>query len=305
MEGHKRNMRGSPICPSLPNGSDGFDSNRYASEPPPLAQSSPLAKPQIARGPSPWRATTPTPPHPQSVKTNDASTPRSALVIPETGPWHWRNPNFVEKPPMPPPPPRPSSPSGSFVPTVLVDSEGRTIRARSKSNSDFNSSGGMRSVGTTSSMLMDRLALMSKPVVSIFNTKYEDIPRIQSTADRLGFHTGVVHRTLDTDARLLDTVEKEEDENDVKVDVAYARAQRRKKLRPQREASWWLVLGQNKATVQQVIDSQQRGLPGAIASTGEMMEGPRMVTLPYALAIGIIGGLVAACGLYYSLVSIL
>jgi hypothetical protein len=287
MEGHRRNDRGSPVCPSIPNAKiDGFD-DQYASEPP-LAQSSPARKPQITHIPAQGRAVTPSPLHPQPIKTIEAS-PRPALVIPETGPWHWRNPNFVEKTRQ-----RPPSPSGSLVPTDLVDSEGHTIRARSKSRSDVNS------VGTTSSMLMDRLALMSKPVVSIFNTKFEDIPRIRSTADRLGFHTGVVHKTrLESDAHLFDTVAKEEDENDMKVDVAYARAQKKRlqKLKLAREPSWWLILGQNKATVQQVMDSHQRGLPGSIASSAEMVEGPKIVTWPHLVIAAIIGGIVVLCGL--------
>lgn len=291
MEGHKRNDRGSPVCPSILNAkTDGFD-DRYASEPP-LAQSSPARKPQITHDSAPGRAVTPPPSHSQPIKTITPS-PRSPLVIPETGPWHWRNPNFVEKNPFPHYQ-RPATPTGSVVPTVLVDSEGRTIRARSKSRSDMNS------IGTTSSMLMDRLAVMSKPVVSIFNTKYEDIPRIRSTADRLGFHTGVVHKTtLDTDERLLDTVEKEEDENDIKVDVAFARAQKKRlqKLKLAREPSWWLILGQNKATVQQVMDSHQRGLPGSLTSTAEMMEGPKLVTWPHLVIAAIIGGIVVLCGL--------
>ncbi|KAF8632322.1 hypothetical protein AX15_001944 [Amanita polypyramis BW_CC] len=289
MEGHKRNTRGSPICPSIPSGKNSFDG--YPSEPP-LAQSSPATKPQIADDAR--RATTPHPPVPP-LKTLQSPSPRPALVIPETGPWHWRNPNFVERPR---PPLRPPSPIASLVPTVLVDSEGNTIRSRrsrSKSNSDINSTG-MQSVETTSSMLMDRLATMSKPVVSIFNTKFEDIPRIRMTADRLGFHTGIVHKPLDSDARLLDTVEKEEDENDVKVDVAYAKANR-KKLQREREPSWWLVLGQNRATVQQVIDSHQRSLPGSIASANELVEGPKMVTLPHLIVVAVISAMVVICGM--------
>ena len=291
MEGHRRNDRGSPVCPSIPNAKiDGFD-DRYASEPP-LAQSSPARKPPITHNPEHGRAATPSPLHPPPIKATETS-PRAALVIPETGPWHWRNPHFVEKPSFPPYQ-RPPTPSGSLVSTHLVDSEGHTIRARSKSRSDANS------VGTSSSMLMDRLALMSKPVVSIFNTKFEDIPRIRSTADRLGFHTGVVHKTtLESDERLLDTTAKEEDENDVKVDVAYARAQKKRlqKMKLAREPSWWLILGQNKATVQQVMDSHQRGLPGSIASSAELVEGPKLVTWPHLVIAAIIGGIVVLCGL--------
>ncbi|PFH50139.1 hypothetical protein AMATHDRAFT_41049 [Amanita thiersii Skay4041] len=268
------------------------------------------------------------------------------LDLPPKGSWHWRNPNWIDPPSMPSTrlnapqgmstpirdqqrvPPLPSgsraaaanggratsSENGSLVPTVLVDEDGNTIRGSNKcEGSDDESSSMVRSVETTSSMLMDRLAELSKPVVSIFNTKREDIPKIRNTAARLGIYTGVVHVPNVLRGRAVKEEEEEEGDGDhvdraieeVMVSAhggatsaATSTAAARGRKRPiGREYSWWLILGQNKTNVQHIVDAQQRGIPGMIATDKELVEGPRMITLMQVIFLGVIGGLVVLCGL--------
>ncbi|KAM6496203.1 hypothetical protein JOM56_008909 [Amanita muscaria] len=251
MEGHKRNGRaGSPLCPT--------QSSPHVK--PPLHQ--PFALPQYASAP------------PQTdfkFKTRETPSTRQALVIPESGPWHWRNPNWIDR--HRPIPPRPSSPVGSLVPTVLVDSDGHTI-APERSHKRKSP---LRREETTSVMLMDRLAAMGKPAVSIYNTKLENVSRMKSAADKLGFHSGVVHKPADVHPR--DVVEKEEDENEERVE----------------NYSWWLVMGQSSTAVQQVVDSQQRGIPGAISDAREMVSAPKVVTTFQLVLAGVVGALFVVC----------
>ncbi|KAF8638573.1 hypothetical protein AX17_002115 [Amanita inopinata Kibby_2008] len=288
MEGHKR-ARGSPVCP---NATEGTPSWEPSSEP--LSSPSPPPKPLTRVTPERHR-------HPiklpeSSSKPIKASEPlklRAPVVIPENGPWHWRNPNWVESPP---PPPRLPSPVASLVPTVLVDEDGNTIRG-SKCGSDDDEEGSAVANGeATSSMLMDRLAELSKPVVSIFNTRFEDIPQIQDTARRLGIYSGVVH-VPKPNSRLRGAGQKVEGSRaDMTVAAAYTRAKKLKKP-VGREYSWWLIMGQSKTNVQHLVDVQQRGVPCTIAEEKELTEGPKMITGFQMIILGLIGGLVVLCGL--------
>lgn len=285
MEGHKRNGRaGSPLCPSIAESDD--DASEFGSEPP-LAQSSPHVKPPLHQPFAlPQYASAP----PQTdfkFKTRETPSTRQALVIPESGPWHWRNPNWIDR--HRPIPPRPSSPVGSLVPTVLVDSDGHTIAPERSTKRKAP----LRREETTSVMLMDRLAAMGKPAVSIYNTKLENVSRMKSAADKLGFHSGVVHKPADVHPR--DVVEKEEDENEERVEVAFAKANKKRFLEREKNYSWWLVMGQSSTAVQQVVDSQQRGIPGAISDAREMVSAPKVVTTFQLVLAGVVGALFVVC----------
>jgi len=72
---------------------------------------------------------------------------------------------------------------------------------------------------------------------------------------------------------------------------------RKRMLDREKNYSWWLVMGQSSTAVQQVVDSQQRGIPGAISDAREMVEPPKMVTTFQMILAGLVGGLLVLCGL--------
>jgi len=199
----------------------------------------------------------------------------ASFVIPQHGAWHRRNPRWVD-----PPPPRMPSPTGSLVPTILVDDDGNTV-ASSVGNDDDGENSEVESKSTTSAQVTDILYELSKPIVTIFSIKSEDIPKIRDAAATVGLHTGVVH----TPRKVAASTKQQPP------------SQHKSKRGIQREHSWWLVVGRKAGVVTQVVDSQQREMPGTIGEVSEMMEGPRITTFPQLILASVIGGAVVVYGL--------
>lgn len=236
MQGHKRENN-SPVCPTR--------RSPYVSRDFPAA---PFLK---------ARSSTPEQPKPRVSE--------SPFVVPPLGVTLRRpNPNWQAETVTPL---RHVSPAGSLVPTVLVDDDGNTIRGAEDDDADNGHT-------TTTDILMGQFSKFSKPIVSIFSTRREDIPYIKNRAARMGVHAGVLH-------------------NPVKSRPGVG-SSRRGLLK---ESSWWLVLGQNAEFVRNIVDSQQRGMPGTIADEASMMEGPRMVTFLQLVLAAVIGGFIVVGGL--------
>ncbi|KAF9462012.1 hypothetical protein BDZ94DRAFT_1262215 [Collybia nuda] len=267
MAGHKRSQ-GHLVCPDWSTDSKTFST---------LPASPPLTPPRSSTPQTPPR--TPTPISPKA-------SPRSVapLVMPETGPWHRRNPNWR----TPSPPLRPPSPIGSLVPTVLVDDDGNTIQG-----SNYPSDAEWDDADEEEEKEEDKLeeeyedlALSSyasfgvmnqitgQPIVSIYGTSRKNIPQLRNVAAKLGAHTGF----LPTPPR--------------------SQKKGRKGSPVSRENSWWCVMSKSPELVYQVVDSQHRKMPGLM---GEDLptEGPRMTTFLHLTLAGFIGGCVAVYGLSY------
>ncbi|KAF8897943.1 hypothetical protein BD779DRAFT_1796487 [Infundibulicybe gibba] len=209
---------------------------------------------------SPHPPSPPTSPPPKKLSRTPPALGPPQYVAPEApqqGAWRRRNPNWTQKSPQRA---RFPSPAGSLVPTVLVDEDGRTIKDTELTDNEFDALDDV-----DDGIGLGRLTELSRPVVSIFDTKREDISHIRETAARLGVHSAVVHRGA-------------------AVGIA-------------RERSWWVVLGQNAGLVGEVVDAQQGGMPGVIASDAEMAAPLRMVTFVQLVIAGLIGGIVVVFGL--------
>ena len=178
------------------------------------------------------------------------------------------------------------SPTGSLVPTILVDDDGNTV-ASSVGNDDDGEDSEVESKSTTSAQVTDILYELSKPIVTIFSIKSEDIPKIRDAAATVGLHTGVVH----TPRKVAASTKQQQQQQQQPA------SQRKSKRGIQREHSWWLVVGRKAGVVTQVVDSQQREMPGTIGEVSEMMEGPRMTTFPQLILASVIGGAVVVYGL--------
>ncbi|KAF8872763.1 hypothetical protein BD779DRAFT_1477368 [Infundibulicybe gibba] len=65
-----------------------------------------------------------------------------------------------------------------------------------------------------------------------------------------------------------------------------------------REHSCWVILGQNAEFVDEVVDAQQMGMPGVVASDAEMATPLRVVTFFQLMIVGLIGGSMAVFMLF-------
>jgi len=154
---------------------------------------------------------------------------------------------------------------------------------------------------TTSLMLMDRLATMGGPAASIFNTKWGGSLADEDRCGPAGVPHGCVHKP--GDVLLRDAVEKEEDENDERVDVAFAKANQKvkKKLGERGSFRGGLLWDRTGRVVQGVVDCQQRGLPGSIASARELLEGPKQITTFQIIVAGVYQRIACAMWTFYAI----
>ncbi|TFK43924.1 hypothetical protein BDQ12DRAFT_675805 [Crucibulum laeve] len=251
MAGHKR-VQGFPVCP---------ERKPDISSPSPAHTSIPTSQPSTSKELKPCV-------NPQ--RTNPIF---SSIDIPQEGPFHWRNPNFVDKQnPLFEPPP---SPSQSLVPTVLVDDDGRTIRGSVCTIDEEPIARRLefQPIDSKPPLFSSPLHSLSQTDASlnIFRARREDITHIKDTAALIGVHAEAMHNPSGITSNPISGLA--------------------------RESSWWVVTGQNASFVRQIVDTCQRGMPGTLGTEKEMMEGPRMTTFLQLMIAGIIGGVVVVFGL--------
>ncbi|RDB19930.1 hypothetical protein Hypma_012945 [Hypsizygus marmoreus] len=267
MAGHRR-QDGFPVCPVR-------------------VKSSPSSSPSLSSRPSPERRVSPSPSflsRPGSLMSPPPTPPRKNIsnphhnisaynhlareqvVIPESGPWHWRNPNWTGSPMLLS---RAPSPVGSLISTVQVDDDGNTIRGNCDGETSEweNDDDDCATVVSTTSSFIDRVVETSKRVVSIVGTKRSDVTRVRQAAARHGVHAGLIQLPL------------------------------KRSSGPGKEDSWLMVLGRSRKVVKHVVDTQQRSMPGVMGDL--RAEGPRMTTFLQLVLAGFIGGCFAVYGLSF------
>lgn len=255
MAGHKR-QDGGMICPTSV--SPSLDCSSGPTPPrsfSPESDSPSLASPPLT---PPRRVNPELPADPQPTRGLRFDEP--SFTIPETGPWHRRNPNWdspMLKPVVPP------SPVASIVSTVQVDSEGNTVKG-SVDGDAWEDDDDTETVSSSTSTIMDRVAKANHRVVSIVAAKRNDLSRFRGSAARRGVFAGLIRFPMN-------------------------------KVRGTRENTWYMVLGRNQDMVNHVIDSQQMIMPGVMQDLDP--EGPRMTTFLHLILAGIVGGCVVVYGL--------
>ncbi|GLB34204.1 hypothetical protein LshimejAT787_0110880 [Lyophyllum shimeji] len=229
----------------------------------PLLLASPPATPPRHRTPEAAHA-------PTLITPNMKRSHEPSFELLETGMWHRRNPNWVD--PAPTQTARPATPSGSLVSTVLVDDDGKTIRAGLDKDDEEEDDGDGASVSESFiGNVAEHMKGRHRRLVSMFATKRTDPARTQQLAAKQGMHAALVRLPNNNGAK------------------------NRKK-----EGSWWMVLGRDPAAVGRVVnESQQRRMPGTMGDSMVMYEGPRLTTFLQLILAGLIGGIVTVCGLSY------
>ncbi|KAJ7637207.1 hypothetical protein B0H17DRAFT_1217138 [Mycena rosella] len=202
---------------------------------------------------------------PPTSPPNPVRNTRTRIVeIPMTG--HWRAPSWTPHVTLTAPPPAAPSNDPSWVPTVLVDSDGHTIQgshavAVSEASADGDADGDGDSAfasdaqhasrpKTPMAQVMDQAHALRlcEPVISIVNVRVADLPRMQATAGQSGLCTSIV-RAPWTAPRF-----KDEFASGANWD------------HPQEGKTMWVVVGADPTLVQRTADLQQQyeRVPGAI-----------------------------------------
>ncbi|KAI0960139.1 hypothetical protein AcW1_004743 [Taiwanofungus camphoratus] len=224
MAGHKR-PRGSPVCPGL-----------EASPPPSPAGRNPLRRTAAV----------------------------ADFEIPDSGYWHRRNPNWVEREASPVDDEHHST--SSWVHTepaedAAADRAEEQLRDEDKvsgEDDDYHSvSDSSSSQSTASSSSVKRsltgLLMTSRHLASLFSTPPEAIPAVTRAARKHGLTTGLIRRPLSDQGQDV----KSED-ND--VPIAHG-------TNLGRQSSWWMVMGQDPEAVSHLLDLHQGDAEGHLGQT--------------------------------------
>jgi len=257
MKGHKR-PEGRPVCPITTTAST--ESWLLS----PLCLSSRSATENANHSPTDTSVPDPRPTTPRTLPSNLIDPP---FVIPETGPWHRRNPHWEGSTPPPEQPlPRASSP----VPTVLVDDDGNTIRGSDDGhNPDV-------VIGNDDSGDVDQLHAspreMMEPVLCIYSVQPRDIGRFCNEATKMEVYTNMMRSPVRSQRR--------------------AAAQDSGAHGSPTEDPWWLVTSRDAELVKLVVDSQEhRAMQDLLIKSSAV----KWVTRFQLILTGVVGGCVALC----------
>lgn len=260
-------------------------------------QPSPLRSPPRSRSPSPISRPGPDVPiaHPDD--------------LPAVGPWNaqrrkeWVTPPAITE--------MPEGDSASLVPTLLIDSDGHTIREGSRAEAHFRAQaafearqrfqqqrqrtsalrplyedeGSVQALSVVhvddddndyegSGFLRVLRSVMVSPVIVAIPVRYEDIPRVQETAARQGLHTSVLDvlpRNPGVAIRILPQALRN---SFIKRTITTKSVNSEDDNRP------IVVIGRDREMTQRYVEMAQRGImPGTIALDREMLSAPRLITM--------------------------
>lgn len=200
-----------------------------------------------------------------------------------TIPFHRQNPHWIEPAPRRAPlaplaieqfqhPDGSDDSRHSVVSTVLLDDDTSSIKTINEEDETTTST------DSEGDALMDAALATSIPLASIFSTPKEHLADVRRAARETGLHTGLMRRP---GARM-----------DGRTKLLFGHRDS--------ESSWWVVIGRNAEAVKNLVNLQQRGMPGHFHPDHDSFQvAPAQPSVPgfaQFLMAGVLGGLAVLLG---------
>ncbi|KXN86120.1 hypothetical protein AN958_10487 [Leucoagaricus sp. SymC.cos] len=269
------------------------------------------------------------PPQSPSLSSEDSSIPDTpSETLPAVGPWNaqhlqdWSSPAAPDDMPL--------SERGSLVPTLLIGSDGQTIREGSRAEAHFRAQAALEARLRRQQEQLDALriprapasdnsqglsvipyddnndrdyegsgfhrvlrSVMASPAIVAIPVRHEDVPRVQETAARQGLHTSVLEvipKTPKGTSRALPQMLR---------NALVKRSASMSSISSAEDDRPIVVIGRDLAMTRRYVEMAQRGvMPGTVSVDQDLLHAPRMITMAQLITVSFFT-VILAWGIFY------